>query len=192
MCPTEGDSTFYEGDCGPLADRNKDRWCSVDGQDYCCAASSDDCCVDDDAAIAGITIAVILAVTGCCVGCCWFGKCCCFQYRRNTPAQVMYVQGPPGVQMTQMGYPQGTCRPGIRAGSVAVWGSVVPVHVASSNRRRAQRRKPVSTAAIYTATIDPPGASAPVYPTAQAQPQIQYADGSQYTPQQGAGAMPKV
>ena len=72
----------------------------------------DDCCVDDEAAIAGITIAVVLAISACCVACCWCAKCCCFQYRRNTPAQVMYVyppgQGPPGVQMTQMGYPQGT------------------------------------------------------------------------------------
>jgi len=199
VCPIEGDSTFYEGDCGPLADRNKDRWCSVDGQDYCCAASSDDCCVDDDAAIAGITIAVILAVTGCCVGCCWFGKCCCFQYRRNTPAQVMYVyppgQGPPGVQMTQMGYPQGTYPNQGYAPGQSQFGapsyqytSQAPIAAAPSDGN------PYPTATIYTATIDPPAASAPVYPTAQAQPQIQYADGSRYTPPQGAGAgaMPKV
>ena len=56
-----------------------------------------------------IPFAVILAITGCCVGCCWCGKCCCFQYRRNIPAQVMYVyppgQGPPGQGLPGQGPP---------------------------------------------------------------------------------------
>jgi len=166
VCPTMGDSEFYEGKCGPLADKNEDRWCSVDGQDYCCAASEDDCCVVNDGAIAGIAIAIISAISACCVACCYLGKCCCFQYRRNTPAQVVYVQGAPGMQMTQMGYPQGTY-PGP---------SQAPVAAAPSDGN------PYPQAAIYTATINPSGASAPVYPTAQAQPHIQYADGSRYTP----------
>ena len=161
-----GDPQFYEGECGALSEKNEDRWCSVDGQDYCCAASEDDCCVDDEGAIAGIVIAIILAISGCGIACCYFGKCCCFQYRRNTPAQVVYVQGAPAMQMTQMGYPQGTY-PGP---------SQAPVAAVPSGGN------PYPSAAIYTATIDPPGASAPVYPTAQAQPQIQYADGSRYTP----------
>ena len=166
VCPTMGDPQFYEGECGALSEKNEDRWCSVDGQDYCCAASEDDCCVDDEGAIAGIVIAIILAISGCGIACCYFGKCCCFQYRRNTPAQVVYVQGAPVMQMTQMGYPQGTY-PGPLQAPVAA----VP-----------SAGNPNPAAAIYTATIDPPGASAPVYPTAQAQPQIQYADGSRYTP----------
>jgi len=166
VCPTVGDPQFYEGECGALSEKNEDRWCSIGGQDYCCAASEDDCCVDDEGAIAGIVIAIILAISGCGIACCWFGKCCCFQYRRNTPAQVVYVQGAPVMQMTQMGYPQGTY-PGPLQAPVAA----VP-----------SAGNPNPAAAIYTATIDPPGASAPVYPTAQAQPQIQYADGSRYTP----------
>ena len=109
----------------------------------------------------------------------------------------MYVyppgQGPPGVQMTQMGYPQGTYPNQGYAPGQSQFGapsyqytSQAPIAAAPSDGN------PYPTATIYTATIDPPGASAPVYPTAQAQPQIQYADGSRYTPPQGAGAMPKV
>ena len=73
-------------------------------------------------------------------------------------------------------------------------GALPPVPGARAARVAAAPRAghPYPTAALYTATIDPPGASAPVYPTAQAQPQIQYADGSRDTPPQGAGAMPKV
>lgn len=164
-CPSMK-SEFYEGECGALSDKNEDRWCSIDGRDYCCAASEDDCCVVNEGAIAGIAIACIVAISGCVIACCYFGKCCCFQYRRNTPAQVVYVQGAPAMQMTQMAYPQGTYPGPPQA----------PVAAAPSGGN------PNPSAAIYTATIDPPGASAPVYPTAQAQPQIQYADGSRYTP----------
>ena len=99
----------------------------------------------------------------------------------------MYVyppgQGPPGVQMTQMGYPQGTYPNQGYAPGQSQFGapsyqytSQAPIAAAPSDGN------PYPTATIYTATIDPPAASAPVYPTAQAQPQIQYADGSRYTP----------
>ena len=200
VCPTEGQSTFYAGECGAFAHKNEERWCTAGGEDYCCAATDDDCCVADDGAIAGLTLGLIFFFTSCGLMCCYVGKCCCFQYRRNTPVagvMMMYPPGqaPPGVQMQQMGYPQGTYPGQGYAPGQSQFGA--PTYQYTSQAPAAaypSDGNPYPTATIYTATIDPPGATAPTYPTQPTYPaqqpaaQIQFADGSTFTPEQGQGS----
>ena len=201
VCPKEGRSQCYVGECGALAHRNEERWCTAGGEDYCCAATDDDCCVADDGAVAGLTLGLIFFFTSCGLMCCYVGKCCCFQYRRNTPVtgvMMMYPPGqaPPGVQMQQMGYPQGT-HPGQGYVAPAQSQFGAPTYQYTSQAPAAaypSDGNPYPTATIYTATIDPPGATAPTYPTQPTYPaqqpaaQIQFADGSTFTPEQGQGA----
>ena len=146
------------------------------------------------------TVGLIFFFTSCGMMCCYVGKCCCFQYRRNTPVtgvMMMYPPGqaPPGVQTQQMGYPQGTYPGQGYAPGQSQFGA--PTYQYTSQAPAAaypSDGNPYPTATIYTATIDPPGATAPTYPTQptytaqQPAAQIQFADGTTFTPEQGQGA----
>ena len=72
--------------------------------EVCCASNfSDDCCLLDEGRIAGVAVGIFVAISLSCTACCYFGKSCCFSYRRKqNPPAVMYVTQP-GVQMQQVG-----------------------------------------------------------------------------------------
>ena len=176
MC---SDNKFY-GDCGGLSTRNDDNWCTEPGWDtsfwqeseFCCAATSDDCCKSDDGAVAGLVIGLFAGFTLCCVACCYCCKCCCFKYRQNkNPPVVMYIPQP-GVQMQQMSYPQGTCP---EQNPPAV------MYIPQPGVQMQQMSYPQGT---FPQQGYAPGeivVAAPAHPTTQ----IQFADGTTLTPEQG-------
>ena len=109
VCPVG--SNFYEGKCGWFTQKNDKKWCTHPffEVDICCASSSsNDCCVLDEGRVAGVAVGIFVAITLSIIACCYCCKCCCFNYRRMlTPPAVTHVTQP-GVQMQQVGFPQGT------------------------------------------------------------------------------------
>ena len=109
VCPVG--SNIYEAKCGWFTRKNDKKWCTHPffEVDICCASSSsNDCCVLDEGRVAGVAVGIFVAITLSIIACCYCCKCCCFNYRRMlTPPAVTHVTQP-GVQMQQVGFPQGT------------------------------------------------------------------------------------